>query len=202
MDTYRIYKPLEYIVSPSGAYIDTGVNPNTSYKFITKFEIVSNSSWCLYANDAFFNASTIGMYHNSSSFNVSFGTSIKSNSALSKNTIYTIEHSHTENLTVNGNSSTYKTSVGNSINSATLKLFYSQYIGALFSGYQYFNGNRFYSQQIYNGSTLVRDFIPCILVHDTNQTSDGNTHNKGEIGLWDKVNQKFYGSKTSTAFTK
>lgn len=46
---------------------------------------------------------------------------------------------------------------------------------------------KLYSCRIYDGNTLVRDFIPCI---------DPN----GNIGLYDLVNKKFYGNAGSGVF--
>lgn len=47
---------------------------------------------------------------------------------------------------------------------------------------------KLYSCQIYNSDILVRDFIPCIRKTDM------------AIGLWDKVNNEFYGNQGSGVF--
>ena len=47
---------------------------------------------------------------------------------------------------------------------------------------------RLYSCQIYDGNTLIRNYIPCI-------------NDVGEAGLWDNVNSVFYGNAGSGSFS-
>ena len=53
---------------------------------------------------------------------------------------------------------------------------------------QYFGKIKLYSCEIYDGSTLVRDFIPC-------------KNPSGAVGLYDTVNGTFYGNSGTGAFT-
>lgn len=46
---------------------------------------------------------------------------------------------------------------------------------------------KLYSCQIYDASTLVRNYIPCV-------------SNSGEVGLWDDVNSVFYGDAAGVGF--
>lgn len=52
----------------------------------------------------------------------------------------------------------------------------------------------------YEGDTLALDLVPCTLLSNIsgNSSWDGNTHNAGENGLWDKVGKKFYGNAKNT----
>lgn len=53
---------------------------------------------------------------------------------------------------------------------------------------KFFSAMRVYSCQIYDNGTLVRDFVPCI-------------NASGEVGLYDLVGRKFYGSAGTGTFT-
>ena len=58
--------------------------------------------------------------------------------------------------------------------------------------------------EIEEGNSLVMNLVPCTLLADIPGTAawDGETHNAGENGLWDKVGKKFYGNTLATgAFT-
>lgn len=50
-----------------------------------------------------------------------------------------------------------------------------------------FSKTQLYSMKMYNGSTLIRDFVPC-------------KNASGQVGLYDTVNGKFYGNNGTGAF--
>ena len=58
---------------------------------------------------------------------------------------------------------------------------YTIHISAVKASGMYEGRAKIYSCKIYDDGTLVRDYVPCI-------------NSKGEAGLWDKVENKFYGN--------
>lgn len=64
---------------------------------------------------------------------------------------------------------------------------YTIHIGAVKAAGMYEGRAKIYSCKIYDNETLVRDYVPCI-----------NTD--GEAGMWDKVNNQFYGNAGSGEF--
>lgn len=63
------------------------------------------------------------------------------------------------------------------------------------------SGVRVYSCEIYDDDTLIRNYIPCYS-KTTVTNADGNSCSTGTIGLYDKVENKFYTNKGSGTFTK
>lgn len=62
------------------------------------------------------------------------------------------------------------------------------------------DGTIIYNSQIYDNNNLVRDYAPCELLQDTNKTWDGNTHHAGELGMWDRVHDIFYGNASGNGY--
>ena len=61
------------------------------------------------------------------------------------------------------------------------------YNNTLFYASTKYGKHRVKSYKLYNGATLVRDLVPCI-------------NASGEIGMYDIVNQKFYGNAGTGSF--
>lgn len=51
-----------------------------------------------------------------------------------------------------------------------------------------------FSFKITDTNGLICDMKPCVLVKNTDQTWDGNVHYAGEYGMWDFVDDIFYGN--------
>lgn len=75
------------------------------------------------------------------------------------------------------------TSSGTFTSGATIGLFARNNNGTA----DQFSKTKLYSFKLYENSVLVRDFIPCI-------------NASGDVGLWDKVNGKFYGNSGTGSF--
>ena len=57
---------------------------------------------------------------------------------------------------------------------------------------------RLYSMKIYENGEIIRDFIPCYINKPI--TIEGNLYIRGTLGLYDKVNNKFYPKRGSENF--
>ena len=179
-----ILKFYDKITPTDNAYIDTEYIPNLTNKFVAKVS-TKNTDYCIYSNlRTSSENNTIRFFRTGRSLYMAYGAYRVQNAPPNLPTDIELEHSHTEYVTINNDSSTYKTSLGDFIISNSLHIFHDGYRNA--SGetaYDYFNDNSLYSFKIYENDVLVRDFKPC-------------TYN-GVAGLWDMVESKFYDNSNS-----
>lgn len=177
------YTKLAYIQSSRTQYIDTGFKPQNNTRVICDFQITSISAWqgVFAARDANY-SNAFCLYINASGVfrsdygtaNVMFDTSVSStgrHTADKNGTICSIDTTQVTNT-----SATFTTS-------SSMFLFASNDNGTIG---EYAN-MKLYSCKIYDNSTLVRDFIPCI-------------NASGEIGLYDLVGKQFYGNAGTGTF--
>lgn len=172
------YILLEYIESDGEQYIDTGFMPNQNTRVNIKYQTTTTSSACVFGVDNGWCSSAFAMFTNV----VEYGT--KSASA-------TLYGSSAITASLNKN---VLSKNGSTLNTFTSSTFQSTGNLALFGLNRWgevveMTAMTFYSCQIYDNGTLVRDFIPCIDVAS------------GEVGLWDLVEDKFYGNSGTGIFT-
>lgn len=169
------YTPLAYIQSSGEQYIDTGFKPNNNTRLVLYANNDSSSSAWFYgawngANNAAFGLLVRDIYYGTTSASVTVSTG---------------------NLAVDHNRNAY--SVNGTVGTITAQTFtcnYPIYLFALNAAGSTSSGRfygKLYSCQIYDNDALVRDYIPA-------QYKDGS------IGLWDKVEKKFYGNAGSGSF--
>lgn len=178
---------VEYIESTGSQYIDTGIIGKTGLSSVIEVSftgpLTTDSHHIL---SAYGNSQRIYLaISHLDKLAYGYSTVVDSNFTLSTNTKYIINTSllsGKQEISINGSvvaSGTSTTSINTNC---------SLYIGA-------YNNNgspgnlsnlKIYSCKIYDNGTLVRDYVPCLL--------------DNIYGLWDKVEQKFYKSESSTEF--
>lgn len=180
------YRRLEYIQSSGTQYINTNVKPNQNTRVFLDFEPTAAYSSIVGifgvrdTNSATSPNQFVFWNNGASTFRTDyFGT----NKTMTVSTLLTRQQvDKNENITTIGSvSATNTASTGQCTNN--LYLFCTNAAGTS----NYFSKYKFYSCQIYDNGTLVRDYIPC-------QTTSG------EIGLWDDVNSVFYGNAGTGTF--
>lgn len=180
------YRRLEYIQSSGTQYINTNVKPNQNTGVFLDFEptaAYSSIAGIFGVRDT--NSATspnqfVFWNDGASTFRTDyFGTQ----KTMTVSTLLTRQQvDKNKNITTIGPvSATNTASTGQCTNN--LYFFCTNAAGAS----NYFSKYKFYSCQIYDNDTLVRDYIPC-------QTT------AGEIGLWDDVNSVFYGNAGTGTF--
>ena len=170
------------ITPTDNAYIDTGYIPTVNSKFVSHIKRPTLNNCCIYSNSTQSKTDGIRFLLNRQRFYASFGSSRIENSGLTELEL-TITHEHTQYVTINDNSDTYITSVGDKFINEPLTIFSDYYQRSVSGAMAYFNDNSLYSFKIYENDVLVRDFKPC-------------TYN-GVAGLWDMVESKFYDNSNS-----
>lgn len=182
------YTLLEYIESNGNSYIDTGFKPNPyTTKMDISFSLNSTSSTL-----GIFGSRPVSTAASKDSCNVFvINNAIRLDWVGSSDisvlcdtyTLYNLS-CHKNKVTVNGIEYT------SNINKGENYLLYPVYIGTFNNAGSPYSGflGKIYSCKIYDDGVLVRDYIPC-----KNQS--------GVYGLYDKVNEKFYGSASGAVFT-
>lgn len=198
-NTLEGYTLLSYIQSSGRQYINTGIVPsaNTSIELDFMYLGTSYNGWtalygergsiastyfCFFINTADPSASNPYVSPNYAGFDPGSSAGVQ----ISTNTRYTIKTDN-GNLYINGSLNS-SLSTYNTLKTSTVP-FYLFALGTT-SGVQNRNiSARCYSFKMYDGETLIRDYIP------VKRNSDG------VCGLWDKVNEVFYSSGSGTNFT-
>lgn len=181
------YTELAYIESTGTQYIDTGFVPNQNTRVLVTFETetCNNDYRAVFAarttsgnkdSVGFYlsNANVFtGFYGNATSFSFS-GIDFAGNHIVdwNKNVV-----------TLDGVTQTLTAQTFNS--GCPLFLCAVDNAGTVFN--KHFLHGKIYSCQIYDNSTLVRDFVPC-------------RNPYGDVGLYDLVNAQFYGNAGTSTF--
>lgn len=175
------YTEVEYIQSTGTQYINTGVSPTTSLK--TEITItptsgamsehgIFGSTWAINGYFLMFYQNMLRWHSRGASVDISSFNTADKNDIICTPT----------GITVNGKLYNISGTQSDSTNAITLFGGISGYAGAV-------NGKfKLYTYKMYNGSTLVRDFVPC-------------KNSSGAAGLYDLVNDKFYGNNGTGSFT-
>lgn len=169
------YTQVEYIQSTGTQYINTGISvPHASCKVILEFapmEVTADNPFAGYMYPSW-NWNTNLAFVSSSKILISavYGPTVQ------RDVFYKFEYTSTYYRMNDGNA--VITSAGNYTDGYNNTLSYA-------SGK--YGKNKIKSYRLYNGDTLVRDFIPCI-------------NPSGTVGMWDEVNGVFYGNSGSGSF--
>ena len=177
------YKQLEYIQSSGTQYIDAGFTPNQNTHVIIDVDVLSTSTSPVYGTRDSRNATAFCLWViNSATFRADYND-YKTSFSVS---------SVTGRIRIDQDKNTC--TVGTSTQSVTAATFTCPSSFLIFTCHNASSvesrrvSAKLYSCQIYDNGTLVRDFIPC-------QKSNGT------VGLWDDVNEVFYGNAGTGTFS-
>ena len=180
------YECVEYIESSGTQYIDTGFAPNQDTRVVMHVNVptaLTSTASLFGARSATASASYICLYTTSLGA-WSFDYSTNANRYTFSGVVTgDINIDYNKNVvTVNGSSNTWtEASFQTNCNLHLLAM-------ATNGKVDYAVAARLYSCQVYDNGTLIRDFVPV-------------KSSSGVVGLYDKVNDKFYGNAGSGTFT-
>lgn len=178
------YTELEYIQSSGTQYIDSGlVAASENLKVDLDFEYIADfSGSTLYGSNG--NGCSIATYGSPTAFWVGSSSRLLPTS-LSLNTRYFMSaHANSGTMTVVLDGVSKSASYSGSLDKTKAMYLFAYNNNGTTSQ---FVSAKFYSCQIYDNGTLVRDYIPCITTN-------------GEVGLYDAVNEEFYGNDGTGLF--
>lgn len=173
------YTQVEYARSGGTQYIDTGFVPTKNTKVVMQFQLTEpgSSNECIFGVAGQFSFRWYGSgsrFRSNGSDNKDFSTGISaadSHTVEKTATVCTIDSGH---------------SVTNTAGTVSMSLYLCAQDTA--NGATNYAKVNIYSCQIYENDTLVRGFVPCISGND-------------DVGLYDLVNNRFYGNAGNGAFT-
>ncbi len=199
------FQPVEYIESTGTQYINSFINNPINEN--RNIRVTANVEFCSDATGALFGMSPSGMKEETFSFAFSNGKwslrtggyTLNSLSIAEPNIRYNLDmyiSSDLRTITVNnelvGTDNRYAT-----VSKMTEPLFlFANHIrkhnesGNTSTIFEY-SYLKLYSLKIYENDKLIRDFIPCYKISDENN-----------IGLYDRVEQRFYGNDGTGSFLK
>lgn len=176
------WRRFEYLQSSGTQYIDTGINPKVKPRVVAVLTMLNNADKDYWGNKAINGSAYYANFAAYQLYYYRYGstTSQRVNYVVAQNTIH--EWDVSDKVYVDGvlkftsaNTYTYNASQGN------IEIFKAGRSTTLGSTY------RLHSFKLYDGDTLVRDFVPA-------QFNE-------EYGLWDLVQNRFYGNKGTGTFT-
>lgn len=183
------YQEVEYIESTGTQYIDTGAIPTNIYGFRAKM------AWTQLSGDKSLSVTQnsngrwgVGAYGSSWQVGAICSPTGSGNvGSITANKIYNVEYNYNGSLSFIVDGSTVKSSINKGSGTMT-----NLYIFAFNnSGNTIYQGKlKLYSYTLYNGTTAVRNFVPCYRISDS------------VVGLYDTVNGVFYTNKGSGTFAK
>lgn len=178
--------PIEYIQSSGTQYINSGFIPKATTRTIMKAEPMSWSAWSAFFGTRNATSPTASQAYIAA---VPAATLYRSDYFGSSLTAETLTIMQITNIDKNKNICSFNnimiTNTSSTVNATTnMFLLALNDVGTA----KYFLSAKLYSCQIYDGDTLVRDFIP--IKTTTNA-----------YGLWDKVNKVFYPNAGTGTFT-
>ena len=184
------YTKLEYIESSGTQYINTGIVPKTTTRVVVDFSLTTTAGgqWNGWGSTGskesfFFGAAKAGTFHISLSgdwTNTDTGIAIDTSRHAVDMSMSALKFDGEE--FVNASSSPFSNAAsGNTLYLFAMHQGWSPGIGS-------YSSMRLYSCQIYDGETLVRDFVPVV------QDSDG------AAGLYDTVSETFFANGGTGSF--
>jgi len=182
-----VCREVEYIESNGTQYIDTKFIPNQDTRVVVEFETESaNSDYrsVFAARTSSGNANSLGFYlSNNNVFTGFYGAATMfTYSGISYSGKHTVDWNKNV-ITLDGTTQTLTAQTYDS--TCSLFLCAVNNAGTVFD--KHFLQGKIYSCQIYDNGTLVRDFVPCVT-------------NNNDVGLFDKVSEKFYGNAGTDVF--
>lgn len=176
------YRKVEYIQSHGTEYIKTGFSPNQSSRVVCDFQYTSSEEeQTIFLSRTSTNANQFGIFHNASGWVFRYGTNAATNSSIS---IIARIAADIDRNTAKLNNVTM-TALSSNFTSIELMLFVRNTNGSL-SNYA---KAKLYRCKIYDGETIIKDFVPCI------RNSDN------AAGLFDRVGGLFYENAGTGAFS-
>lgn len=184
----HVIKEYTYLQSDANSWINTGVNPTSTTNFEMKYSINSIS-----AETVFFGNGTHGYYNQGNNYSLDMNASGKLLYTFKSNGYYTSDYVATANtpfvVRLFGNNfyindTAYDAYRASSHANIPLYLFCRNLNNAPGTG-RY--AGRLYYCKIYDGTTVIRDFVP--VSYD------------GTLGLLDRVNMQFYANAGTGTFT-
>lgn len=184
------YTELEYIESTGTQYVDTGVYPNQDTSLEMEFAptVLSKTEWWFGVRSSS-NTNMFGFYSTgATSVYSTFASSGQTFSipSISGQTVSLEKGDAITTLRYGNNVEELENTEGTFTSEFALVLLSANLAGSIASSTR--ASGRLYSCAIYDGDSLIRDFIPCL-----------NPSN--EVGLYDTVNGQFYGNAGTGAFT-
>jgi len=175
------YTRLNYIGTTGTQYIDTGFKPNQNTKFIVDIQLTNTLCHPFGARTAFTNKAFMLYWSSDSNYCVQMANSTFNGGTFDTTARTTVEMT-ASSLIMNGiTQATYSVDAFQCEQNAWLMSCYG-------SGEAEYAKGKLYSAKIYDGSTLIRDFIPC-------------QNASGTVGMWDNVNSVFYANAGTGVFT-
>lgn len=170
---------LEYIESTGTQHIDTGVKPNQNTRVVADMYVPMTAGTTPFGVRA--SSTYYYILLSSGKWYYGFKTS-ENNTGITTSGRVTIE-TYNGSITVNGTTQSYSTGAF-SFSDHTLWVCALNDAGSQNAAASV----KVYSFKIYDGDTLIRDFVPA-------------KNASGEVGLYDNVNSQFHGNAGTGAFT-
>lgn len=169
------YQWLDYIQSSGTQYINTGFKPNQNTRVVMDVQSLNSDT------NTYFGARTTTTSKTYTFFQIS-STTIRADYGTAQ--ISGTVSSVTNRVLIDANKETFKYgSVTITHSASTFQCDYPMFLlsaNTAGSPDRYMSA-RIYSCQIYDNGTLIRDYVPCV-------------NPAGQVGLYDKVNKRFYGN--------
>lgn len=184
------YTEVEYIESTGTQYIDTGFKPNQNTRVVVDAYVTAQTAiQALFGARNAAGSNAFDVFALGSSDGGGYQTDYAAESTVKNDILCSGRHT----VDKNKNSFAVDGTLLHTHTASTFSCSYNLYLFTNNNGGTTMTGTfptaaKLYSCKIYDNGTLVRDFIPC-------------KNEVGEVGLYDLVNDKFYGNSGSGSFT-
>lgn len=177
------YTEVQYIQSNGAQYINTGFNPKSTSRVVMEFEFLKNATASPFmSRDISNDTNMFGVFNINGRLRSDFNTT-KVSFSTGLSPLQKLIYDRNKNVCTIG-TETITNANGTFSAPRPLFLFASDDSGTA----RFFTTGKFYSCQIYDSETLIRDFVPCIAPTEA-------------VGLYDLVDGKFYGNAGTGSFT-
>lgn len=175
------YTQLNYIQSTGTQYIDTGFKPNQNTKIEADIKVTNTSCHVFGARNSYLSKAFALYWRSNSDLAVQVANSTFNGGTFDTSARHMVAMTATELRIDGAMTATYSTSDFQCEQNAWLMSCYSS------SASEYAQGQLF-SAKIYDGKSLIRQFIPC-------------KNPSGTVGLYDLIEGQFYGNSGTGTFT-
>lgn len=175
------YTEVEWIQSSGTQYIDTGFKPNQNTKIEADIKVTNTSCHVFGARNSYLSKAFALYWLSNSGLAVQVANSTFNGGTFDTSARHMVAMTATELRIDEATTATYSTSDFQCEQNAWLMSCYSS------SASEYAQGQLF-SANIYDGKSLIRQFLPC-------------KNPSGTVGLYDLVGGEFYGNSGTGAFT-